>query len=216
MILKGLQNSSLFGSYVKQSLLHLWCYVKPSFNESDRIVQGLPNDGKWKNSIFSSTLTKAIFETVANTCICTLKPITSISMHSWLHFRWGKDPIQQPHQNMSITGTVKAIYGLHQPGRQQRSLHMTDSNTEIEAILGSCPVRHTDLMNEATKPVITGAIIMVWTLTRLGTRPGEGKHHLHADTDGARSDRGKLTSPPKDCSILVLLGSDISVPGCAT
>lgn len=70
---------------------------------------------------------------------------------------------------MSITGTARAIYGLHQPGRQQRSLHMTDSNTEIEAILGSCPVRHTDLMNEATKPVITGAIIMVWTLTRLRT-----------------------------------------------
>lgn len=46
---------------------------------------------------------------------------------------------------------------------------------------------------------------MVWTLTRLGTRPGEEKHHLLADTDGARSDRGKLTSPPKDCSKVVLL-----------
>lgn len=86
---------------------------------------------------------------------------------------------------------MQAIYGLHQPGRQQRNLHMTDSTTEIEAILGSCPVKHTDLMNEATKPVITGAIIMVWTLTRLGTRPGEGKHHLLADTDGARSLTGQ-------------------------
>lgn len=129
----------------------------------------------------------------------------TINMHSWLEFRWGKDLNQQPHQNVSITGTVQAIYGLHQPGRQQRSLHMTDSNTEIETILGSCPVKHTDLMNEATKPVITGAIIMVWTLTRLGTRPGEEKHHLLADTDGARSDRGKLTSPPKNCSKVVLL-----------
>lgn len=32
---------------------------------------------------------------------------------------------------------------------------------------------------------------MVWTLTRLGTWPGEGKHHLLADTDGARSLTGQ-------------------------
>lgn len=188
MILKRLHNSPFLGSYeiLKQFVPHLWCYVKPRFNESDRIVQSLPNDGKWKNSQFSSTLTTHAFVYITKTIY-----MYTINMHSWLEFRWGKDLNQQPHQNVSITGTVQAIYGLHQPGRQQRSLHMTDSTTEIEAILGSCPVKHTDLMNEATKPVITGAIIMVWTLTRLGTRPGEGKHHLLADTDGARSLTGQ-------------------------
>lgn len=130
----------------------------------------------------------------------------TINMHSWLEFRWGKDLNQQPHQNVSITGTVQAIYGLHQPGRQQRSLHMTDSNTEIETILGSCPVKHTDLMNEATKPVITGAIIMVWTLTRLGTRPRERKNITYLQTLTGQGLTGvNWPLPPKDCSKVVLL-----------
>lgn len=140
MILKRLHNSPFWGFYVilKQFVPHLWCYVKPRFNgitELSKVCQ------RWKMK------EQRIFIDINHTYICILKPKTSINMHSWLDFRWGKDLNQQPHQNVSITGTVQAIYGLHQPGRQQRSLHMTDSTTEIEAILGSCPVKHTDLMN---------------------------------------------------------------------
>lgn len=131
-------------------------------------------------------------------------------MHSWLDFRWGKDLNQQPHQNVSITGTVQAIYGpstwpsATQPAHD-RQHHRNRSNPRQ---LSGKTHRFNELSH---KTCHNRCNYYGLDANKTGNTAGRGKtsptcrHWRGKVSDGARSDRGKLTSPPKDCSKVVLL-----------
>lgn len=144
-------------------------------------------------------------------------------MHSWLDFRWGKDLNQQPHQNVSITGTVQAIYiwtpstwpSATQPAHD-RQHHRNRSNPRQ---LSGKTHRFNELSH---KTCHNRCNYYGLDANKTGNTAGRGKtsptcrHWRGKVSDGARSDRGKLTSPPQGLLQSSAFSSDISVPGCAT